>query len=470
MGVGLMGTFEQAAVSTRRPWGVLRRWGVVAAVIALLASAFAVAGFAATTTKPYAINITPHSVAAGSTTTFNAAITNEASPQYPGSANITAPTGFTITGAAVVAPATGTATVVGNVVQVRNLVFLPAGANVANIAIKATAPCSAPVGGSHWSIIAKQDNNFSGPPGNTFTLDSKNSDLSIGVTGAGGCQLKFLTEPADAQVNKNITSVTGNPAGTPVQVEVLDASGNLVTSSTAPITITINSGGASTNLVGAPITQSAVGGIASFSNLVINTHGNYTLIAQSDGISPAISNLAEADKFFTIWDDMQACTGGVSCSTPLLGNANYYQTQFSGTSTNGGFLLLTLGQDSLDPNKSICTSNFNYAPLVATGGTSGFSTNLTKQVIGIVDKSVDQAQPNNGVSFYRVCFESDDFDFTYPGYSGVLPQYPKGTPFILPDCKTVAGTAPCTKSITKTNAGDVIETITLPKDDYYHFK
>ena len=56
--------------------------------------------------------------------------------------------------------------------------------------------------------------------------------------------------------------------------------------------------------------------------------------------------------------------------------------------------------------------------------------------------------------------------FTYPG--GVV--HPKGTPFLLPDCKAVGGTPPCVESITKTNAGDVIETITLPPDDGFRYR
>ena len=131
------------------------RWGrasgrvrgvlLVATVVALLASVFAEAGFSATTTKPYKTDITPNSVAAGSSTNFTAKITNEATPQQLGSANITAPTGFTITGVVVVsAPSGATATRVGNVVQLRNLALPPGSAAI--FTITATAP-STPTSG-----------------------------------------------------------------------------------------------------------------------------------------------------------------------------------------------------------------------------------------------------------------------------------------------------------------------------------
>jgi hypothetical protein len=144
-----------------------------------------------------------------------------------------------------------------------------------------------------------------------------------------------------------------------------------------------------------------------------------------------------------------------------VGDPNTFQSQFSGTSSTGGFLLLTLGQDPLS-----CGDAFNHAPSVTTAATFHFSATGNKTMVGIIDKTIDQAQPNNGVSFYRVCFESDDMTFTYPG--GVV--HPMGTPFLLPDCKAVGGTPPCVKSITKTNAGDVLETITLPPDDVFRWR
>jgi len=439
------------------------RWGrdsgrvrgvlLVATVVALLASVFAGAGFSATTSKPFKTDITPNSVAAGSSTDFTAKITNEASPQQLGSANITAPTGFTITGVVVVsAPSGATATRVGNVVQLRNLTLPPGSAAI--FTISATAP-STPTSAA-WTVTAKQSNDFNGPPGNDFTLD-RASNLAITVRSGGGggaSQLRFFTEPADAAINTPITSTPFNsPPGTSIQVEVLNGTGNRVTSSTAPITIAITP--PTTAVLTGTLTKNAVGGVASFTDLEINTHGTYTLTAQSDGLTRAISNS------ITIWDSAQACTANILC-TATVGNTSSFQSQFSGTSSTGGVLLLTL-----DPKDTLsCGDTFNHAPSVTTAATFHFSATGNKTMVGIIDKTIDQAQPNNGVSFYRVCFESDDMTFTYPG--GVV--HPMGTPFLLPDCKAVGGTPPCVKSITKTNAGDVLETITLPPDDVFRWR
>jgi hypothetical protein len=145
----------------------------------------------------------------------------------------------------------------------------------------------------------------------------------------------------------------------------------------------------------------------------------------------------------------------------MLGDPNTFTTQFSGTSSSGGFLLLTLGQDNLS-----CGDNFNHAPSVTTSTTYHFTATGNKQMIGLISKAVDHLEPNNGVSFYRVCFESDDATFVYPG--GVV--HPMGTPYLLPDCKAVNNTPPCVTSITKTNAGVVKEVITLPTDDASRFR
>ena len=83
--------------------------------------------FADTTSKPYAVDVTAHIVSAGSTQTFVATLTNETGTQQLGSANLTVPAGFTIVSTGTPTPA-GTATVVGNVVQLRDLAT-PAGSS-----------------------------------------------------------------------------------------------------------------------------------------------------------------------------------------------------------------------------------------------------------------------------------------------------------------------------------------------------
>jgi len=91
--------------------------------------------FADSTTKPYAVDIAPHPIPAGSTQTFTATLSNETKTQQIGSANLTVPTGFSIVSVGSPSPM-GTATVVGSTVQLRGL-SAPAGtsATVSVVAI-----------------------------------------------------------------------------------------------------------------------------------------------------------------------------------------------------------------------------------------------------------------------------------------------------------------------------------------------
>jgi hypothetical protein len=85
----------------------------------------------------------------------------------------------------------------------------------------------------------------------------------------------FTSEPPSA-------GTAGTPFTAVVQIE--DGNGNLVTSSTASVTITSTVSG-----VTGTTTVSAVGGVATFNNLLLNTTGTYTLMASSSGLTGATS-------------------------------------------------------------------------------------------------------------------------------------------------------------------------------------
>ncbi len=78
---------------------------------------------------------------------------------------------------------------------------------------------------------------------------------------------------------------TNGTAGTPlnaVSVQIQDATGKLVSTSTASVTITSTPSG-----VGGTTTVAAVNGVATFSNLVFTNSGSYTLTAGSTGLTSA---------------------------------------------------------------------------------------------------------------------------------------------------------------------------------------
>jgi hypothetical protein len=400
---------------------------------------------ASTTTKPYAANVTgpdplhPHDVAAGASAAFTFTLTNEASPQQLGSANVTPPSGFTVIG---VTPST---TVIGNVVHLRNLALQPGQST--SVTIQVNVPCTS--GTYIWQTQAKQANDFQGPSGNDFTLDTSASSLMTTV--GGNCHLNFLSQPTDAQVNATITAQPFNtPPGGPVQVEVLDGNNARITSSTGAITLQIgptspNSAAGATLSGAGSVTQNATAGLASFATLSINLHGAYNLLATSPGI------ISTTSAVFDIWDSVATCQPGQQC-TDTVSNTDSQTSQVTGTSATTGFLLASLGQDALS-----CGDTFNHAPGVTTVSELNFSSSAPKTVVVTIAKQVVQQTPNNGASFYAVCYSSPT---PFTDVNGNIV-----TTGLLPKCKANALVAPCVKSITKDNAGEIVETVTVPSGD-----
>ena len=105
---------------------------------------------------------------------------------------------------------------------------------------------------------------------------------SILVNAAAAASLAFQTQPTD--------TAPGQPITPAVTVEVQDDFGNVVTTSTASITLAIgtNPGGGT---LGGTLTQSSVNGMATFDDLSIDLSGNgYTLVASSTGLTETTSN------------------------------------------------------------------------------------------------------------------------------------------------------------------------------------
>jgi hypothetical protein len=126
------------------------------------------------------------------------------------------------------------------------------------------------VTGAGTYTLAASDGTLTGATSNSFTISAASS----------ATQLAFLQQP---------TSATAGTAISPaVTVAVENASGATVTTDTSTVTLTLSSGtfaGGS-----ATVSASAVNGIATFANLVINTAGSYTLAASDGSLTGATSS------------------------------------------------------------------------------------------------------------------------------------------------------------------------------------
>jgi hypothetical protein len=182
----------------------------------------------------------------------------------------------------------------------------------------------------------------------------------------------------------------------------------------------------------------AVDGVATFSNLKVSHSGTFTLRAES---SAAASGFSTA---FTVWD--KTCNQGDPCKVSKTGS----MTAAVDTSATGTYKL-SLNADTLD-----CGDSFNHAPGVVTVESMSAET---KVLTITIDKSVVKATPNNGVTFYQVCYQSET---PFKDKNGNMTSLG-----LLPDCPPMPtpSDAPCILSKTKDKAGNMVIMILLPAGD-----
>ena len=399
-------------------------------IVALVALTQFIAPAVAESNKPYSVVMAPGNVPAGSTTTFTATLTNETSTQQLGSANLTLPAGFTPLSVGAPSPS-GTAAIVDDTIQLREL-SLPAGAS-ASVSVVILIPC--PTGTYTWSIVAKQANNFSGDPGNDLTLDAANSSLTTSLTGACHLGFGFSSQPASAQVGVSITSVTYDPSAPPVAIEILDGNGDLISSSTAPVTLSIlsNPGGGS---LGGTTTLNAIGGTATFPGISIDRSGlGYTLRAGTSTV--AIDAAASAP--FNVADVGKQCPAG-PCSSGTVSQGGTKASELASAGSAGDLLSLYVSVEPLD------CPNYTETSAVVTFDVTG---SRTKSVTITIPKS-----PGLKPAKLRVCFGSPTAFVDRVGATVNLG--------LLPDCGVAA--APCVSSV-RVVKGTIVTTFQAPAGD-----
>lgn len=171
----------------------------------------------------------------------------------------------------------------GNVVtSATNTVVMAIGTNPSGGALSGTTSVSAVSGVATFSNL-KIDK-----AGTGYTLLATSAGLTpatstpFDITAGAADHLGFVVQPADAAAGATIA-----PG---VSVDVEDAFGNRVTSSTASVTVAIQDNPNSGVLSGTA-TVAAVAGLATFATLSINKSGTgYTLTASASGLAAALSN------------------------------------------------------------------------------------------------------------------------------------------------------------------------------------
>lgn len=399
--------------------------------------------------KCFAVVTSSASLAAGASASFAFAVTNEASTQQLGAVQVTAPAGFQITGAS----GPGTVSDTPSSALFLNLSLAPSATTT--LTVNGVASCGG--GPYRWGIEAKQANDFNGPPGNDFQLDPADAgNLSGTLTGA--CSLAFSSDgqPADTAAGAVITAGFDSSGG-PVKVEVLDGSGQLVTGSSAPVTVAIDSNPGSGTLSGTT-TVDASGGVAPFSDLSINQPGTgYTLSATSPGLRSATSAP------FTILTSLQPCSAS-SCSAQAS-SATTMGTVTSSPTSAGEFLGAGIGGVSYSCGGTYqpVSDPFSF-DLFSSSGVADPNAQFT--VMLEIFKATVKASGRTGASQWQICYASAEPFTALPGTSGtaVIGGVTVNTG-LLPDCSSTQG-APCVQHRNKDNAGDVVVTLLAAGDPF----
>jgi hypothetical protein len=293
---------------------------------------------------------------------------------------------------------------------------------------------------------------------------------SGGCTESNPCTLAFTTDgqPAGTTVNTAITSSFDSPGAGPVKVEVLDASGHLVTSSKAAVTIAITAtANPGSGTLSGTTTLNTIGGVASFSDLSINQPGiGYRLTATSYGMNPATS------AHFTIWGSLQPCS-----TTPCSASASSATTSGMATTSSAGsaqFLGTGIGGGSYSCAGTYqpVSDPFSFDVVSGSGDTQpGAQFAVTLRI----DKSLVKSSGHPGASSWQVCYASMSPFAARPGTSGTA-TIGDVTFFtgLLPDCSHDGDrraddhhhtpVVPCVQARHKDNAGDVIITFLASGD------
>jgi len=276
---------------------------------------------------------------------------------------------------------------------------------------------------------------------------------SGGCTSSAPCALVFAPggQPTGTTVNTTITSSFDAPGAGPVQVEVVDQFGNLVTNSKAAVTIAITStANPGHGTLSGTKTVNATSGVASFSDLSINQPGvGYRLTATSRGMFPVTSN------HFDIWSSIQQCS-----TTPCSASASSATTAGTVTATSSAGSPQFVGAGIGGDNSYTCAGTYQPVSdpfsfdVVSGSGGMGLGGQFT--VVLRIDKSTVQSSGHPGASTWQICYASTS---SFPGSAG--PTTIGDVPYftgLLPDCSNTNPVPPCVQARNKDNAGDVIVT------------
>ncbi len=396
---------------------------LVVAAIAVAPSALAASGTVVGT-------ISPSSVPAGAAADLT--FTLKTTSGQVSSFNLTAPTGWTITG---FTPQTGISQS-GSQIQGRNITATSS--TTLTVAFSVRAPC-APASAS-WTLAARSGGGFTG---SSFPVDPTSS---LVTPLSGTCTAAFTAAPTDAAFNggttsQNISSERFVPGGDALEVLVSDAGG----APRAGISITLALSPNPTSLSGDITETSGADGLATFGStatpVTINKLGlGFTITPTGSGI------VGTASGEIGIYREGEPCPEGQTCV--VNDNISDPKLRASVSSNSAGDLgVLVL------PFTINCDG---YSELSTTEIAWKFTGTGAQIVTATVSKALSKQVVDRGSSHIDVCFQTD------PGKDAFVPKG-GGTPVnigLLADCNSTI-TTNCIMSETAAPGGGRLVTFTV---------
>ncbi|MGD0370324.1 MAG: hypothetical protein ABSC16_01310 [Candidatus Dormibacteria bacterium] len=415
-------------------------------------------------------------VGAGTTSSLTFTVTNDTAgatsegsagkgPLLVESAELTAPAGFAIQSATLVAPrkhdpptahvSIDTATTPYTYTVDLDDLDLAPGASISAV-LSVTASCAATSG--TWALSVQPAPTAHGQG---FTVDPS-SALSVGVTGA--CTLAFTADPTNAVIGQDITHQGFDPSGSPVEVEARAANGRPVAGVEVTLSAEVGSGtlsGTTSSTTGGP--DAGTLGVAAFSPLSIGQTGYYSLQAGAPAFVTADSSL------FQITDGATPCTG--SCSGSASNDTVSAAVSVSNPGTGDTLSVALSGFSYQCPD---WLSPTGYYPTVTTPlgvdlWQSDGSLDPSPRSVQVALTIPGSAPPPPFFPFYQVCYASTEpfSGGTLVGAAQSIPGYAGSTYVgLLPYCPVAAtaADAPCVLSSSWGDGSAVVTFVGAPGD------
>ena len=205
----------------------------------------------------------------------------------------------------------------------------------------------------------------------TYSFKATDGALTSAATGniamipAAASQLVVLQSPTGGTSGQTLGKVT---------IAVEDGFGNLVTADASTVTIAVTSGPGDLN-PGSTTSVAAVGGVATFSNLILNQAGSYHLIAGDGSFPDSVSinvtvNLPATDQLVFLQSPASATAGQIV--SPFVKVAVENQL--------GNLLVGDTSAITLTLNSGVFANGGNTATVRAVNGVATFSNLIIDQV------------------------------------------------------------------------------------------